>query len=44
MFIEQWCLPFRRQHAASPASASEARSGLITERLMRASNTDARYH
>ncbi len=40
---EQWCLPFRRQHAGRPASGSEANAdGGISDRLNRVSNAMAR--
>jgi hypothetical protein len=39
--IEQWCLPSRRQQAGRLASGSEAKAGINSERLKRASNTMA---
>jgi hypothetical protein len=36
--MEQWCLPARRQHAGKPASASELKAGLNSEKLKSASS------
>jgi len=39
--IAQWCFPARRQHAGKLFSPAEAKSGLISARLIRASRTMA---